>query len=242
MCENLRPDAMYLDALADREYQTLSNEDNTLCAAAFFALPAALRYRVLHRFYAERFPEAPSLARVHIDAVTERMAREGDFALSLPRDIVLTRVGDRLSLIDGQPITDAEAFDHGITPVHMGMNRLRDGSILWLTAEKNSIAFPNLHTVIIQRSLSPATIEGDLYVRSRREGDAYRYGGHTHKIKKLFSDRKIPKEQRAHMPLLCDERGILWVPGFGVREDGEGQDTLFGSYLAAEEVPKDLLI
>ncbi len=237
MCENLRPDMAYLDTLADGEYGKLSNEDNTLCASLFYALPAPLRYRVLCRFYAERCPDAPRLCRVHTDAILARMAKEGDFALSLPAGGVLRRMGDRLSIAaDG----GCEDFDHGITPVFMGMNCLSDGSILWLTEEKNITPFPNLHTFIIQRTLASATIEGELYVRSRREGDAYRYGGHTHKIKKLFSDRKIPREQRTHIPLLCDGRGILWVPGFGVREDGEKSGTLYGSYLPAEYVPSDL--
>jgi tRNA(Ile)-lysidine synthase len=42
---------------------------------------------------------------------------------------------------------------------------------------------------------------------------------YAHKVKKLFSDKKIPLSERKILPLLCDERGVIWVPGFGVRDD-----------------------
>ena len=41
----------------------------------------------------------------------------------------------------------------------------------------------------------------------------------THKIKKLYSDRKIPVSKRPFIPLLCDNKGVVWAPGFGVRDD-----------------------
>ena len=42
----------------------------------------------------------------------------------------------------------------------------------------------------------------------------------TRRLKKLFNDRKIPLEKRNNIPVFCDQSGILWVPGFGVRDDG----------------------
>jgi len=41
----------------------------------------------------------------------------------------------------------------------------------------------------------------------------------------LFSDRKIPPSKRRLIPILCDDKGVLWVPGFGVRDDGVPKET-----------------
>ena len=71
----------------------------------------------------------------------------------------------------------------------------------------------------IQANLSSAIIDGDLYLRPKKDGDTVYYGGMTHKVKKLFSDKKIPLSERKRLPLLCDKRGVVWVPGFGVRDD-----------------------
>ncbi len=67
--------------------------------------------------------------------------------------------------------------------------------------------------------LNADRIKGDITVRSRRDGDRYSYCGMTHSLKKLFNSRKIPVEQRANIPLICDESGILWIPGFPPRDD-----------------------
>ena len=55
-------------------------------------------------------------------------------------------------------------------------------------------------------------------MRFRRPGDRYRFGGMTRRVKKLLNEAKIPPEQRAGLPIVCDETGILWIPGFPVRD------------------------
>jgi tRNA(Ile)-lysidine synthase len=51
-------------------------------------------------------------------------------------------------------------------------------------------------------------------IRSWRHGDCYRpINAPTKSLKKLFSEKKIPADQRPLLPVLCDERGsIIWVP------------------------------
>ena len=61
-------------------------------------------------------------------------------------------------------------------------------------------------------------------------------------LKKMFSDRKLPLSMRARIPVLCDGRGILWVPFFGVRDDGEKKaNGLTAVFLASEYVTPDMI-
>ena len=60
---------------------------------------------------------------------------------------------------------------------------------------------------------------GKVYIRSRRSGDAIRLPGGTRSLKKLFIDRKIPASQREQIPILCDDAGILGIPGIAVNLD-----------------------
>ena len=55
-------------------------------------------------------------------------------------------------------------------------------------------------------------------MRSRADGDSYRYSGMTHKIKKMFIDAKIPENMRSLVPIVCDNSGILWPIGFSPSE------------------------
>lgn len=56
---------------------------------------------------------------------------------------------------------------------------------------------------------------GVLIVRSRRSGDTMRLPGGTRSLKKMYIDRKIPASQRAVVPVLADDRGVLAVFGIG---------------------------
>ena len=82
----------------------------------------------------------------------------------------------------------------------------------------------NVYKISIQQNLSSAIIIGSLHVRFRRDGDAYFYGGMTHKLKKVFNDRGIPPSKRGRVPVVFDDKGIVWVPGLGVRDDGVRSD------------------
>lgn len=61
---------------------------------------------------------------------------------------------------------------------------------------------------------------GWLTVRSRRPGDRLRPLGApgTRKLKDLLIDRRIPRERRDRLPLVCLGERIAWVPGVTVDE------------------------
>ena len=48
----------------------------------------------------------------------------------------------------------------------------------------------------------------------------------TRRLKKLFCDKKIPLHLRDKTPLICDDEGVLWIPGFPAREKCEKNDTM----------------
>lgn len=63
-------------------------------------------------------------------------------------------------------------------------------------------------------------IAGELRVRRRENGDTFHPLGMegTKKLKKFFIDLKIPAIERDEIPLLCDEKGIIWVVGHRLSE------------------------
>lgn len=93
-----------------------------------------------------------------------------------------------------------------------------------LSRGKIDKTYLNVYKMSIQANLSSAIIDGSLYFRPKKDGDVVYYGGMTHKLKKLFSDKKIPLSLRGYIPILCDNKGVVWVPGFGVRDDGVPKD------------------
>lgn len=59
-----------------------------------------------------------------------------------------------------------------------------------------------------------------LQVRSWRPGDRFRPWGlkGSKKLQDLFVDAKIPREEREQIPVVMDQKGIVWVPGFRIDE------------------------
>ena len=88
-----------------------------------------------------------------------------------------------------------------------------------LSDNKNEDFSSNVYKFSIQVQINSAIIIGELRLRTKRDGDSYFYGGMTRKLKKLFNDKGIPPEERAMIPVIADDKGIVWVPGFGVRYD-----------------------
>ena len=62
---------------------------------------------------------------------------------------------------------------------------------------------------------------GNAVWRQKLPGDRLHLPGHRSatSLKKLLNQHKIPLEERSRMAVLADEKGLLWLEGFGVRED-----------------------
>lgn len=63
-------------------------------------------------------------------------------------------------------------------------------------------------------------IKGDLSVRNRKDGDRFMPFGMkgTKKLKDYLIDEKIPNRLRNGIPLIVDQRNILWVVGYRTNE------------------------
>ncbi|MFA9380340.1 MAG: tRNA lysidine(34) synthetase TilS [Acetanaerobacterium sp.] len=77
-----------------------------------------------------------------------------------------------------------------------------------------------IHPNLLKNVLDYDNIRGTAYFRPRREGDRIRIArrGCTKTLKKLMNEAGIPAGQRALVPVLADEGGVIWAEGFGCAE------------------------
>ncbi len=63
-------------------------------------------------------------------------------------------------------------------------------------------------------------IQGELTVRRFKSGDRIQpFGAHqTKKVQDVLTDAKISKTLKARLPLVCDELGVIWIPGVCLSE------------------------
>ncbi len=208
LSKNLLSDDDYIQSVAE---EFIGNEKYVKSTELSHLHPAVL-YRVILMMVE---PYGATVTEKHINEIIKLLS-EGNFKISLPKG--LTFVTERgISYISDS--SDNGSIDYNF-PVFQGENVFDDFSAkIYLNFTSFDKIFPIVHKKSIQVYISSAIIEGELFIRSKKDGDTIFYNGMTHKLKKLFNDRKIPLSIRPLIPILCDEKGIVWVPGFGVRDD-----------------------
>ncbi|MDR2589861.1 MAG: tRNA lysidine(34) synthetase TilS [Oscillospiraceae bacterium] len=139
-------------------------------------------------------------------------------SISLP-GMVAYRQYDRI-IFDDEPIKGEVEF----APVYPSIGNIFVllGLGLKITCKSSiyndNISTQKVHTSFTSFEFKSVDICGKITVRARREGDSIKLLGQsgTKKIKKLFIDKKIPVRQRALIPIICDDEGVLGIYKIGV--------------------------
>lgn len=101
------------------------------------------------------------------------------------------------------------------SPLTEGINEINDtGAVICINCTLEKEGYIKDGSV----RLDADEIVGSLYVRSRCEGDTVRSGGMTKKLKRILSDRHVPSHKRDLVPVICDEAGVLAIPGMVARD------------------------
>ncbi len=201
---NLRLDDDYINSQAEN----LLKADKIYCKD-ILSLPRALQRRVLSGLTGINLSES-----LFSDILS--LLNKKDFAYNIGNDLLIVCENGLLKTerVDKQPVEYCYPLSDKETDIS-------EYSSIFIISKSEIPNFSlNIYSLSIQKDISSAIICGSLYLRPKKDGDTVYYGGMTHKVKKLFSDRKIPRSLRQKIPVLCDEKGVVWIPGFGVRDDG----------------------
>ena len=194
MALRLREDEEYLSRQSDFEVLPEVEQLKTM--------HPAVRGRALEKFLKQsgvKEPEDKHISSVEALVFSEKPSARAAF----PGGVTIARSYDRLvALEDAAPVEQLQLNVPGETVI--------DGYRISCRAAEEIINTRDTFTVC------PV---GNITLRSRQSGDSIRLSGGTKSLKKLFIDHKIPAADRDSIPVLCDEKGILGVYGFGVHRD-----------------------
>ena len=215
MCQILRMDDDFIESEA-KKFISDNLKEKSVALNKLKNLHPALLSRVLSLLAKEH--GIPSLESIHISKVRELIfSSSNDFSVSIPGGVSFIA---REGFLTVGILQKASAASYEIK-LSLGVNFIPEINKFVLVSEKPfDKTFTNVYKIAIQQCIESDIIVGELFVREKRDGDAYRYGGMTHKLKKIFNDRGISPARRFEIPVICDDYGILWVPGFSVRDGG----------------------
>ncbi len=77
-----------------------------------------------------------------------------------------------------------------------------------------------VNNLLLKNSLACDKIIGKSVLRTRQPGDSIRLAGRgcTKTLKKLFCELAVPQEMRAYIPVIADDKGVIWIYGVGVAD------------------------
>lgn len=211
LSQRARTDEEFIDGFAG-EYML---GDGAYSLKALRALHPAVLSRVLMKM-AAKVGSTPSYA--HIQALIKLISsgKTGDI-LELPDGCSATLADGNLRFFGrGEALPDVGEYSldasRGVKADALGFEVRLDAP------EKTDGAR------IFSAKLKREDIE-NLTVRSRRAGDAYRYGKMTRTVKKLTT--KVPFDARSRRPVFAVKDEILWYPGFPVGDGMTGDTEIY---------------
>jgi len=213
LCDRLSEDDAYL---TDRASALLASarvgEGDAWDTALLRDAPAALQTRAL-RLAA---PSVIDLEQKHVDALCALLTEDG--AVTLPDGAVARSSKGRLCFETPGASDRPEPFCYPLLPD----TPIVIGDRTYLSREYDRAAFDRvrkIHNLLFYFCMDRDIIKGDVRVRSRRAGDAYRpVGRGTKSLKKLLNEAHLSASVRATLPILTDDDGILMAVGFGCDE------------------------
>lgn len=187
----------------------IEKEGRTPRCEALAALPSPIFARVMHAL----LPSPPEAS--HVEALRTLVCEARPHAaLSLPLTTVCVEDGRLCTKgdhkIEHTPYEIPLPFGEVTFPY--GVAILADG-ILPMDEERAK-EFPYAARITFCRQ----TTSGTLTLRARKAGERILSGGNHKLIRKLPCMSRYPLSVRAHMPLLCDDSGVIAVPTGPIRD------------------------
>lgn len=221
-CRSLYEDEKYLDEAADK---ALSGCKGPFPADALRALPPAVASRVVRKLCSSVSDEAPSA--VHVEAILSAVSEGKRGRIHLPGGVT-AYYGGELEFVAEEDKGELPPFSFDAT---FGDRELPECgcSIGFFPDEVSADSFfasekPNIYKELIYKVYINDKIKNNLFVRNRKDADVYFFRSHHRKLKKLMCDAGIPQRCRSRIPVVCDAEGIVWVPGFPVRDGLSAKD------------------
>lgn len=220
----LRENASYFD-YESKKFLSENLIDGAISLKKLLSLKAAMLQEVIKSFLESRKIECEY---THVNKICSLLGGK-DFSLDLPKGYTFVSERDRCYL-SKKNSEDEFSFSF---PLKLGLNEFEgiNGAII-LSETKLTDSYSKIYKIAIQQIFPFDIINKGLLVRSKAEGDKYRYSGMTHKLKKMFNDRKIPLRSRPFVPIICDNEGILWPVGFSKRDLEVPKDADRSLYIA----------
>ena len=204
---------------AANEFLKAHEKNGSVSVQALTALSPAVLYPVLDTLYRQAGGE--TLSRAQASALQEILAQKKTGAsVSLSGNLSARLDGENLRFFHRYVENTSVCCEK---PLENGKNQLTENSFIYIGEMPGDECSEEHSSFCAHVKISEASLSS-LFVREKQNGEAYRFGGMTRKLKKLLCGKSLAEKKR---PVICDKDGILWLPGFPVKDGKEGEVSVY---------------
>lgn len=208
LSENAKDESDFLESEIDRKYDDVY-EDGYLVISKLKNNHKIIVLEIIKRYLNELFKNEELVNRKNLLNIYELLNKNSGTSLDIYKDIVVRVSYDKLICERKKTYKKLEK-----RVLKLGQNYTDYGKILITRGVKK---FTNNFSI----SIDEDKIKGKLFIRNRMSGDKFKPLGMngTKKLKDIFIDKKIDRNKRDLIPIICDEKSIIWIVGIGISED-----------------------
>ncbi|MBR4949837.1 MAG: tRNA lysidine(34) synthetase TilS [Clostridia bacterium] len=204
--QSLKEDEEYLSEISKKELKKIAN-GKKLSIDGLKNLPLSILNRVILIFYKENFNKSPDFTDIKL---IREMVFNGRTSMKLD-------LSEKISCVRGYDFI--EFFEEEKKAVADFCYEISHKVFIEEVSKTVSITkVENINNFVTKNLYDCDKICGMLKARKRKAGDYFTLSMKK-SLKKLFIDKKVPREDRESAIVIADEKGVVFVEGFGVSKE-----------------------
>lgn len=221
MSNSLKSDSDYIECESNIKYNEVSIKDKdsvNIDIKKYISLHKAIKTRILRKAISDLFGDTNFIDQKHIEDIME-LENESklDKKITLPRRMFAYRTKNNIILTTREIINEDIEFCYNI-PIN-GFVKIKELDLIIETQTMSIDRYKSMKSDKSSKVFDFNKVKGGIIARSRDQGDKIKLSIGSKKIKQLFIDLKIPKEERCKIPIIADSEEIMCVGNQRISEN-----------------------
>lgn len=222
MSNSLKSDNDYIEKEAEAKFREVSNIKEKgfveINLDDFACLHDAIKVRVLRNSIKHILGDTNFVDQRHIeDIMSLEDNSKVNKMLTLPRNIFVYRKKDSIILTNEEIVNEEIEFYYNVPS--NGFIKIKELKQIIETQVMSIDRYKSMKLDNSSKGFDFNKVKGGIVIRSRRQGDKIKLAMGSKKVKDLFIDLKIPREERCKIPIITDSEGIICVGDYKISEN-----------------------
>ncbi|WP_373600077.1 tRNA lysidine(34) synthetase TilS [Paraclostridium bifermentans] len=222
MGNNLKLDSDYIEQEGINKFKEVSNvQDNEkveIVLDKYINLHKAIKTRIIRNSIKYILGDTNFVDQKHIEDILElEDDNKINKKLVLPRGLFVYRNNESI-LFTNKEIT-YEEIEYSYRLPKDGVIKIKELGVFVETKTMSIERFKSMKVDKSSKAFDLDKFKGGIIVRNRESGDKIKLAGGSKKLKNLFIDLKIPREERCKVPVVVDENEVVCVGDYKISEN-----------------------